>query len=473
MWHSQRLMRTLATLVLAVLAAGCVPSPTPGTSGSGAILPTREPIEGAPEALGPDEALRRDAEAYAEQFGVPVEEATQRLQFQDGIGELNGALQASEADTFGGLWIEHEPDYRVVVLFTRRGEQTIRPYLAGKPYAHLVEVRRARYSLAELETIYARATRELAKLDFGVNVLLDVPGNRVEATVGDREWFESELRRAGAELPDGVELTIIEGGSTARDRDLLLTPPVPGIAFPRQKPVEGFRVCMEAALVGILRPEGECLYVESLGGGSLVPIWPPEFTLRVEGNQMLVINGEGQVAARAGEEVYMGGGGGGADEWVQQQIPPACQGEYFIVGCEVRPNLRYDSELFALDVISDSARTVLFLRYRPALDEQVVDEVSVSGKLVAYDYNRCLHLQTEWGPGSVTLLWPADWSARIDGETIAVLDGTGQTVARMGDEVRLRGREIPHSADVPVYRQLIDELPGDCVGASWLVDGGD
>jgi hypothetical protein len=304
--------------------------------------------------------------------------------------------------------------------------------------------------------------------------LLDVPANRVQVPVSDREWFEGELRRAGVKLPEGVELLVVEGGPTARDRDLLLTPPVPGIAFPRQKPVEGWRECMEAALAGTLRLEEGCLTIQSLHGDRrLVPIWPPEFTLRTEGDQVLVIDGEGQVAARAGEEVYMGGGGGGADEWVLQQIPPACQGEYFIVGCEVRPNLRYDSELFLLDVVSDTVPTVLFLRYKPALDEQAVEEVPISGKLVAYEYNRCLHLQTEWGPGVVTLLWPADWSARVEGDTVVVRDGTGQAVARMGDEVRLRGRAIPHDIEVAVYRQLVDELPGDCVGASWLVDGSD
>jgi hypothetical protein len=334
-------------------------------------------------------------------------------------------------------------------------------------------VRQARYTLADLETIYAQATCELAKLDFGVNVSLGVPDNRVEVSVGDQEWFESELRRVGARLPDGVELVVVEGGSTAQDKDLLLTPPVPGIAFPRQKPVEGFRICMEAALVGTLRLEEGCLRVQSLDGRSLTPIWPPEFTLRVEGDRVLVIDGEGQVAAQAGEEVYMGGGDGSADEWVLQQIPLACRGEYFIVGCEVRPNLRYDSELFALDVVSGTAHEVLFLRYKPALDEQAVDAASISGKLVAYDYRRCLHLQTDWGPGVVTLLWPADWSAHVEDETIVVLDGTGQAVAQMGDEVRLRGRAIPHSMDVPAYRRLIDELPGDCIGASWLVDGGE
>ena len=257
-----------------------------------------------------------------------------------------------------------------------------------------------------------------------------------------------------------------------KPKDLLLTPPVPGIAFPRQKPTEGLRECMLAQLVGTLRLEGACLNVQTLGGGVVLPVWPPEFTLRIEGDQVLVSDGEGQVAARAGEEVYMGGGYVGVtDEWVLQQIPPACRGDYFIVGCEVRPNLRHDSELFALDVVSTTTRTALFLRCKPVLDEQVVEAMSISGKLVAYDYRRCLHLQTDWGPGSVTLLWPADWSVRVDDETIVVLDGTGQAVTRMNDEVRLRGRAVPHDMDVAVYRQLIDELPGDCIGTSWLVDG--
>jgi len=227
-----------------------------------------------------------------------------------------------------------------------------------------------------------------------------------------------------------------------------------------------------ALLIGTLRLEGACLQVQPLGGGVILPIWPPEFTLRSEGEQVVVIDGKGQVAARAGEEVYMGGGYVGvSDEWVLQQIPAACRGEYFVVGSEVRPNLRYNSDLFVLDVIPGTTGTVLFLRYKPALDRQIADTGAIDGKLVIYDYYRCLHLQTEWGPGAVTLLWPSDWSTRLnDGEAI-VVDGTGQAVARVGDEVSLRGRAIPQDMDFAAYRQLVDELPGDCIGMSWLVDG--
>ena len=450
----------LCSLLLGALLAGCAPG----------VGKSTEPTT-TPKIVS---SLRPLAEEMAGVWGVSVEEAYERICAEDPIGTLQAELAEREAETFAGLWIENEPYYRVIVAFTRDGEKTLEPYLKNRSIPGL-EVRTARASLAKLETIQAQAMRELDKLDFEVHVFLFVQDNRVEVHVSDRAWFEGELRRVGAQLPDGVELVEVEGGSTARDKDLLLTPPVPGIAFPRQKPAEGFRESMCAELAGTLRLEGVCLYVQSLGGEVMLPIWPPEFTLRIEGDQVLVIDGEGQVAARAGEEVYMSGGYAGvtADEWVLQQVPAACQGEYFVVGNEVRPNLRYDSDLFALDVISTTERTVLFLRYKPALDEQVVDAVSASGKLVAYDYRRCLHLQTDWGPGAVTLLWPADWSVCVDDETIVVLDGTGQVVARMGDEVRLRGRAIPHSADVAVYRQLIAELPGDCIGASWLVDGVD
>jgi hypothetical protein len=188
---------------------------------------------------------------------------------------------------------------------------------------------------------------------------------------------------------------------------------------------------------------------------------------------VLVIDGEGEVAAQAGQEVSMGGGHVSVtDEWVLGQIPAACRGSYFVVGCEVRPNLPSDTELLRTEVISTAGHAILFPRFTPTLDEQLTGEAVIEGKLVAYPYRRCLHLQTGWGPGSVTLLWPAGWSARAEGkEEVAVLDAAGQAVAQLGDEVRLRARAVPHTTDSPAYRQLIDELPGDCIGATWLVDG--
>ena len=51
-------------------------------------------------------------------------------------------MEANEQPTFGGLWIQHKPEFKAVVAFTRDGEETVRPYIQGTSLADMVEVRR-------------------------------------------------------------------------------------------------------------------------------------------------------------------------------------------------------------------------------------------------------------------------------------------------------------------------------------------
>ena len=264
----------------------------------------------------------------------------------------------------------------------------------------------------------------------------------------------------------------------AVDKDLLLTPPVPGIAFPRQKPTEGIRESMTAALVATLLLDDGCLQLQSPDGQEVrVPIWPPEFTLRpsgdrAAGDEVLVMDGTGEVVARTGEEVFMSGGESAvSDPWVLQQIPPACRGAYWIVGNTVRPNLRYQSDLFVLDVLTSTEHTLFFLRQKPPLQAEVLEHGTLVGTLAPPESDRCLHIWTEWGPGTVTPLWPPAWSARVEGDTVVLVDGAGQAVARTGEAVRLTGGVIPLNWDLEVIRRLFDELPGDCIGTYWIVAG--
>src|SRR5258706_2011713 len=88
------MMKTNAYLILlVVLLAACQP---PASAITEATLPSVSPT--------PDEAFLADASAYAEQFGVSLEEATRRRQLQAdaGIGALDAALQSREAETFAG-----------------------------------------------------------------------------------------------------------------------------------------------------------------------------------------------------------------------------------------------------------------------------------------------------------------------------------------------------------------------------------
>ena len=160
--------------------------------------------------LGEGEALLSDAQSYAADFGVGLDEAVRRLGLQDQIGELNAELAAKERDTFAGLWLEHTPQFQVVVLFTRSGEETIRSYIENGPLADIFAVRTAEATLAELENAQAAAVRAVRDLEIPVNSLTNVRENRVELWVTDPAQFHAALREANIRLPDHVQVVKVD-----------------------------------------------------------------------------------------------------------------------------------------------------------------------------------------------------------------------------------------------------------------------
>ncbi len=417
----------------------------------------------------------RDAQEYASRIGVSVEEAVSRLKLQDEIGELNAVLAKKERDTFAGLWVEHSPKYRVIARFTRHGESIIQPYIENGPLAELVEVRPASVSLAVLREQLAQTRTALNGLDFDVNATLNVQENRIEIFVTDPDWFEGELQKANIVLPEHVVLVPVEGPSAA-EVDVCTVSPADVAAFPRQAPVEGIRAVMEAELIGDLTLAEGCLRVTSIfGGGSPLPVWPADFRLQAEDDAIKVLDGSGEVVAVVGEEVYMSGGIGSQKAMpacVQEQLPASCTGPYWVVGNEVRPNLKRDSDLFSLDVISTTGRTLLFLHKKPVLDEWAPGVSTLGGTLVWYEWERCLRLATETNPAGYLLLWPTDFEARAGEDGIEILDGSGNIIAQSDEQVALRGNEIPVSWELDSYRQLLSELPRDCLGPYWIVSAG-
>lgn len=227
-------------------------------------------------------------------MGISVDDALRRIGYQDDIGRLRAELATNERDTFAGLWVDHQPGYRIVVQFTRDAEQTIRPYIEDKPWAGLVEVRTASATLSALEAALAETVRDFDRLDFDVTTALNEKGNRIEVYVTDPAWFERELRKANIQLPDHVELVTVAGHS-AKEIDICAPSPVPGVAFPHQAPVEGIWAVMDAELIGDLVLANGCLRVNSIyGDASYLPVWPPEFTLKSENDTLQVLDGAGR-----------------------------------------------------------------------------------------------------------------------------------------------------------------------------------
>jgi hypothetical protein len=101
------------------------------------------------------------------------------------------------------------------VLFTRSGEQTIRPYLEDEPerFRQLIEAKSwADATLAELHTAQNEAGRLRNRLDLKAEGTgIDVQKNHAVIYVSNKARFGTALREAGAQLPEYVEVVEIEG----------------------------------------------------------------------------------------------------------------------------------------------------------------------------------------------------------------------------------------------------------------------
>ena len=96
----------LATLFLAPAAAQTAAS-IPAQ-----LVPPATPIQ------TPAEALAEDAAEYARQNGVPLAEAIFRLRAQQDSVAATDRIQLLYKDRLAGIAIEHQPEYRIVVLLT-------------------------------------------------------------------------------------------------------------------------------------------------------------------------------------------------------------------------------------------------------------------------------------------------------------------------------------------------------------------
>lgn len=181
--------------IVLVLSAGTSSAQTPGGD----------------QPLGKESRIV-DAQWYASNFGIDLNEALRQLQIQDEIDDLEPALLKQEKDTFAGLWIQHTPQFRIVVAFTHDGEKTIQPYIGNKSWANLLEVRTAEATFTELETAQEASYRMLRKRNIPNDSFIDVVKNRVELHVTDqvKPSLDITLQKENLQLPSHVVVVTVK-----------------------------------------------------------------------------------------------------------------------------------------------------------------------------------------------------------------------------------------------------------------------
>ena len=193
-------------LVVIIVATLWLPPASSSTQTANAPLP----CPNVPE----NDALWIDAQYYARDFGVSVEEAVCRLSLQGKVGPLGSLLRSREPDTYAGLWIHHEPDFGVMVLFTENPEATLAPYVVDHPLQGIIKARKAEASLRYLEQAQNQAHALASATGIPVESSINVPENRVELYVIDVKGLTRALREAGSRLPDHVKIVKVDQHSS-------------------------------------------------------------------------------------------------------------------------------------------------------------------------------------------------------------------------------------------------------------------
>ncbi|HEX6095084.1 MAG TPA: PKD domain-containing protein [Thermoanaerobaculia bacterium] len=158
----------------------------------------------------PSQALLQDAAAYAAQNEVSLDEAVRRLGLQAEIGRLDATLTDQEP-SFAGLWVEHKPEFRLVVRFQdKSAEGRLRTRLATTPLANVpVDVRHAAASLAQLETRRAAAKQRIKRLGIPVDTDINIQENRVEIQSDRAQAVRAAIAAERAPLPERVEILAV------------------------------------------------------------------------------------------------------------------------------------------------------------------------------------------------------------------------------------------------------------------------
>lgn len=96
-------------------------------------------------------ALTLTAKHYSEDFGVSMEESIQRLVKGNDIRELQSRLKSEFPAVFAGLWVQHSPRYRIIVLLSNSKYNYLIHDLIPKSLKNDVEFQQAGVPLEKLE----------------------------------------------------------------------------------------------------------------------------------------------------------------------------------------------------------------------------------------------------------------------------------------------------------------------------------
>ena len=317
--------RSMIAVLLA--AAACAPAAAPDAQAPEVASDTASPaawptILTAPPIVDDDRLPGPVVDSGRSAIGGSVAHAQRVARLQNElageIGRLDRRLSREQAGNFADLWIEHEPDWHVVVAFKRDAESTLRRYTRHPLFA----ARQVRFSLAELVPAMDRAIEQLRATGIPFGGGLDVKENLV-------------IFDLGAPQPE-VDALVASGRVTASPMLRLRGIPAvegPAIApaaarFVRILPHQDYANIAETEElnVGRIILRDGCLRVAGADEPFAYFALETGVTISDSGRLAFVDRRTGRAVAHVGERMVLGGGAGReiTDPAITAPIHAAC-----------------------------------------------------------------------------------------------------------------------------------------------------
>jgi hypothetical protein len=118
---------------------------------------------------------------------------------------LDTDLKNKESETYGGLYIQHSPGFRIITLFTGNGEKIVKSYLPDELFEY-IEVQQVSISYSSLVEIRSLITDALNNLGILTESYIDIRENSVVVHVMDLSRIDTAVQENELEIPEYVKI---------------------------------------------------------------------------------------------------------------------------------------------------------------------------------------------------------------------------------------------------------------------------
>lgn len=182
-------MRSLSLVTAGLLASAAV-----------AAQSQPAPTAAAPASPSPENVTRSNGAGLGflgKRYKIPAAEAAQRLAFQESVSALALKLAEENPDAFGGVFIDHQPAYRIVILFKDAEDRDALRSSIAPEMRQFVQIQKAKFSEREWRGRVDALSKTLSAGGVRAVVGFDPRSEKFTVTVAD----DQARARAGGLVP--------------------------------------------------------------------------------------------------------------------------------------------------------------------------------------------------------------------------------------------------------------------------------